>query len=147
MTRTAVGLFEDQTSVGEVIRDLEAGGFSREDVRVLSEPLEMAGRGLRSTAHQDFEVDLNWDLRVFGVIEADAKAYVQGVRRGGVMIFATGPGEKADIAAEIMNRHGAVEIEKLSVSADIPQARTTATWLPVAVALSKLEGSVTPASG
>ena len=30
------------------------------------------------------------------------------------MVFATGLGEKADKAAEIMNSHGAVEIEKIS---------------------------------
>jgi hypothetical protein len=32
------------------------------------------------------------------------------------MVFATGPSEKADEAAEIMNRHCAVEIEELSAS-------------------------------
>ena len=30
------------------------------------------------------------------------------------MVFATGPGKEADKAAEIMNCHGAVEIEKIS---------------------------------
>jgi hypothetical protein len=45
-----------------------------------------------------------------------AVAYVQGVRRGGVMVFASGPGKKADKAAEIMNSHGAVEIEKISAA-------------------------------
>lgn len=29
------------------------------------------------------------------------------------MVFATGPGKEADKAAEIMNCHGAVEIEKI----------------------------------
>ena len=53
---------------------------------------------------------------VFGVIEADAEAYVQGVRRGGVTVFATSSGEKANAATEIMNRHGAVEIEEISAS-------------------------------
>ena len=32
------------------------------------------------------------------------------------MVFATGSGEKADAAAEIMNHHCAVEIEELSPS-------------------------------
>ena len=53
------------------------------------------------------------DLMAFGVA-ADADAYVQGVLPGGVMVFATGLGEKADKAAKIMNCHGAVEIEKIS---------------------------------
>jgi hypothetical protein len=32
------------------------------------------------------------------------------------MVFATGSGDKAEAATEIMNRHGAVEIEKISAS-------------------------------
>ena len=114
MAKTAVGLFENSGLVDGVVRDLTAKGFLQKDIRVLGEPLEMPGSGLMSTPHTDFEVDLIRDLAAFGVVEADAEAYVQGVRRGGVMVFATGPGEKADKAADIMNSHGAVEIEKIS---------------------------------
>jgi hypothetical protein len=39
------------------------------------------------------------------------------------MVFATGLGEKADTATEIMNRHGAVELEE--VSALRPQLPTS----------------------
>jgi hypothetical protein len=67
-----------------------------------------------STPHTDFEVDLIRDLTAFGVVEGDAEAYVQGVRRGGVMVFATGTGKNEDQAAEIMNCHGALEIEEIS---------------------------------
>jgi hypothetical protein len=80
----------------------------------LKEPVEMAGSGLMSTPHTDFEVGLTRDLTAFGVLEGDAEAYVQGVPRGGVMVFATGLGTKADTATEIMNRHGAVESEEIS---------------------------------
>jgi hypothetical protein len=69
-----------------------------------------------STPHTDFEVELTRELKTIGAAEADAEAYVRGVRRGGVMVFATGSGEQADAAAEIMNRHCAVEIEELSAS-------------------------------
>jgi hypothetical protein len=116
MTRTAVGLFENPASVDKIVRDLEASGFPRNDVRVLSEPREMTGSGVMSTPHTDFEVGLIRDLTAFGVIEADAEAYVQGVRRGGVMVFATSSNQKAEAATEIMNRHGAVEIEEISAS-------------------------------
>ena len=94
MAKTAVGLFESSGSADEVVRDLEASGFLRKDVRILKEPLEMAGSGLMSTPHTDFEVGLTRDLMAFGVLEADAEDYVQGVRRGGVMVFATGSGER-----------------------------------------------------
>ncbi len=116
MAKTAVGLFENPDSVNEVVRELKASGIPQKDVRVLGEPREMAGSGVMSTPHTDFEVDLIRDLRAIGATEADAEAYVRGVRRGGVMVFATGSAEKADAAAEIMNHNCAVEIEELSAS-------------------------------
>jgi hypothetical protein len=116
MAKTAVGLFENPGSVDEVVRELKASGFPQKDVRVLGEPRDMAGSGVMSTPHTDFEVDLIRDLRAIGAAEADAEAYVRGVRRGGVMVFATGSAEKADAAAEIMNHNCAVEIEELSAS-------------------------------
>jgi hypothetical protein len=120
MTKTAVGLFENSGSADGVVRDLTAKGFLQKDIRVLGEPVEMPGSGLMSTPHSDFEVDLVRDLTAFGVVEGDAEAYVQGVRRGGVMVFATGTGKNADQAAEIMNCHGAVEIEKISATRPAP---------------------------
>ncbi len=116
MAKTAVGLFENPGSADELVRDLVAIGFPPNDIRVLRVPEEIAGSGLLSIPHTDFEVDLIRELRTIGATEADAEAYVEGVRRGGVMVFATGSGEKVDAAAEIMNRHRAVEIEELSAS-------------------------------
>lgn len=116
MAKTAVGLFENSGLVAGVVRDLTAKGFLPKDIRVLGEPIDMPGGGVMSTPHTDFEVGLIRDLTAFGVVEEDAEAYVEGVRRGGVMVFATGFGEKAEEAAEIMNWHGAVEIEKIGSS-------------------------------
>ena len=114
MAKTAVGLFENSGSADGVVRDLTAKGFLQKDIRVFGEPVEMPGSGLMSTPHADFEVDLIRDLTAFGVVEGDAEAYIQGLRRGGVMVFATGTGKNADQAAEIMNCHGALEIEKIN---------------------------------
>jgi hypothetical protein len=116
MAQTAVGLFENPKSVDAVVRDLKAGGFLQSNVRVLSEPADMAGSGLMSTPHTDFEVGLIQELKTIGAAKADAEAYVRGVRRGGVMVFVTGSGNQTNTAAEIMNRHHAVEIEKLNAS-------------------------------
>ena len=39
------------------------------------------------------------------------------------MVFATGSGDRAQAATEIMNRHGAVEVEKISASRpELPNA-------------------------
>jgi hypothetical protein len=134
MAKTAVGLFENSELADEVVRDLEATGFLRTDVRILKEPMEMAGSGLMSTPHTDFEVALTRDLTAFGVLEGDVNAYVQGVRRGGVMVFATGLGKTADTATEIMNRHGAVELEEISaLRPELPtsdQGEATAVHVP-----------------
>lgn len=125
MAKAAVGLFENSGLVDESVRDLEAGGFPRNDIRVLSEPREIAGSGMMSTPHIDFEADLVRELRTIGAPEADAGAYVRGVRQGGVIIFATGSDEKVDTAAKIMNGHHAVELNELSVSEPHLGANTT----------------------
>jgi hypothetical protein len=116
MAKTAVGLFENRSSVDEVVRDLEASGFLGKDVRVLGEPRDMADSGLLGTPHTDFEVGLMRELRAIGAAETDAAAYVDGVRHGGVMVFATGSGEQADAAVAIMNRHCSAEVEELNAS-------------------------------
>ena len=116
MAKTAVALFENPGSVDEVVRDLEAGGFTRADIRILGEPREMAGGGVMNISRIDFEVDLTRELTAIGAAEPDAEAYVRGVQRGGVIVFATGSDEKANAAAEMMNRHHAAEVEQLSAS-------------------------------
>ena len=114
MPKTAVGLFENPGLADQVVRDLEASGFSRNDVRILSESLDMPGGGVMGIPNIDFEVSLNRDLRKIGASGPEAEAYVKGVRRGGVLVFASGADERIDAAAEIMNRHSPVEVEELS---------------------------------
>ncbi len=70
-----------------------------------------------STPHNDFEVKLTRNLAAFGIIEADVSVYVQGLGHGGSMIFATSQGEKGDAAAEIMDRHGALDLEEIRAPA------------------------------
>ncbi|MFZ0954669.1 MAG: hypothetical protein WAN17_20540 [Candidatus Sulfotelmatobacter sp.] len=116
MAKTAIGLFENSGVVDRVVRDLEALGFPRNDVRVIAEPRDIPGGGVLATPHTDFEVDLTRDLIAFGVEEADAEDYVQAIRTGAVLVFATSSGDQAQLAIDIMNRHGAVEIEKVGAS-------------------------------
>ena len=113
MPKTAVGLFENRGLADQVVHDLEVSGFPRDDVRVLVESRDMTVTGVMSFPRTDFEVELGRELKAIGANEWEAKAYVQGVRRGGVLVFATGSNEKVDNAAEIMNRHGTLEVEEL----------------------------------
>jgi hypothetical protein len=114
MSKTAVGLFENPGLADQVVRELEASGFPRNDVRILSESLDMAGSGVMGIPNIDFEVSLNRELRTIGASGPEAEAYVKGVRGGGVLVFASGLDEKIEAAAEIMNRHSPVEVEELT---------------------------------
>jgi hypothetical protein len=114
MSKTAVGLFENRGVADQVVQDLEVSGFPRNDVRTLSESRDMTVTGVMSTPRHDFQVDLDGDLRAIGATEPEAKAYVQGVRQGGVLVFASGLDERIAAAAEIMNRHNPMEVEELT---------------------------------
>ena len=113
MSKTAVGLFENPGVAHQVVHDLDAIAFPRSEIHILGEPRDMGDSGIMGTPHHDFEVGLGRELKAIGASEREANAYVQGVRRGGAIVFATGSNEQVDSAAEIMNRHGAVEVEEL----------------------------------
>lgn len=112
MPKTAVGLFEDRSCADEVVREIEATGFPRYEVRTLGEPLDLSASGVMSIPRIDFEVELYRELCKMGASKTATEAYVDGLRRGGVLVFATGSKDEVDNAADIMNRHGAVEVEE-----------------------------------
>jgi len=114
MPKTAVGLFEKPELVDGVVREIEALGFPRKEVRTLTEPATFEVTGVMSFPRLDFEVDLNRELARIGATKAESQVYVAGLRRGGALVFATGSDDGVDAAADIMNRHGATEIEQTS---------------------------------
>lgn len=113
MSKTAVGLFENPSVADQVVHDLDASDVPRNGIRTLVEPLDMDVTGVMSFPHTEFEAGLDRELRAIGASERETNAYAQGVRRGGVLVFATGSNKEVDNAAEIMNRHGAMEVEEL----------------------------------
>lgn len=116
MPKTVVGLFKDPGAVDDVVREIEARGFPRREVRTMQEPATFDVTGVMSFPRLDFEVDLMRALTRIGATNAESQAYVEGLRRGGALVLATGSDEKVEAAAGIMNRHGAVEIEELTGS-------------------------------
>ena|SRR5579872_3323835 len=114
MPKTAVGLFENPGLVDGVAREIEALGFPRKEVRTLTEPATFEVTGVMSFPRLDFEVDLVRELTRIGATKAESQAYVEGLRRGGALVFATGSDEKVETAADVMNRRGAVAIEETS---------------------------------
>jgi hypothetical protein len=116
MAKTSVGLFETQVAADEVAREIKAAGISPAEIRLLSEPLDMPVSDALSIPGIDFAVALSRELVAIGATETEAQAYVKAVRRGGVLVFATGSAGQVDGAAQIMNRHRAAQVEELSGS-------------------------------
>jgi len=99
--------------VDEVVREIEAIGFPRREVRTLDQPASFEVTGVMSFPRLEFEVDLVRELTRIGATKTEAQDYAKGLRRGGALVFATGSSEKVGNAAEMMNRHGAVNVEEL----------------------------------
>jgi hypothetical protein len=116
MPKTAVGLFESTALVDDAVREIEAIGFPRQEVRTLHEPANFPVTGVMSFPRLDFEADLSRELTRIGATNPEARVYMDGLRRGGALAFATGSDEQVEAAARIMNQFGAVEIEKLTGS-------------------------------
>lgn len=115
MPKTAVGLFEQRDAIDDVVREIEALGFPRNEVRMLEEPGTFEVTGVMSFSRLEFEDELVRALAQIGATESEAGAYVNGLRRGGALVFATASVDaQVDAAAAIMNRHGAVQIEETS---------------------------------
>jgi hypothetical protein len=108
LPKTAVGLFENPGIVDDVVREIEALGFPRNEIRTLDEPANFEVTAVMSFPRFEFETDLIRELNRIGTSKEEAQVYVEGLRRGGALVFATGSNEGVDAAADIMNRHGAV---------------------------------------
>jgi hypothetical protein len=114
MPKTAVGLFENPGVVDETVREIEGLGFPRNEIRTLNEPVNFEVTGVMSFPRFEFEADIVRELTRIGTTEVEAQNYVEGLQRGGALVFATGSDERVDAAAYIMNRYGAVAIEEIS---------------------------------
>jgi hypothetical protein len=114
MPKTVVGLFENARTVDDAVREIEALGFPRQEVRTMREPADFEVTGVMSFPRVDFEMDLNRELTRIGATVPEARAYVEGLRRGGALAFATGSDEKVETAGNIMNRLGAVEVKEVA---------------------------------
>ncbi len=114
MPKTVVGLFKNAQLVDDAVREIEALGFPRQEVRTMREPADFEVNGVMSFPRLDFETDLGRELRRIGATIPETRAYVDGLRHGGALVFATGAGEELEAAGNIMNRLGAVGIEEVT---------------------------------
>lgn len=124
MPKTTVGMFKNPNEVETVVREIEGLGFPRQEIRVVDEPKTFDVTGVMSFARLDYEVELKRELKRIGASKAEAEAYVDGLRNGGALVLATGFDGNVDAAADVMNRHGAIEVEETSgPEPDLPGVR------------------------
>jgi len=115
MQKTAVGLFNNAAEVDDVIRDIEALGFARNEIHTIEEPERFDATGVMSFPKGEHEVEVARALNRMGASKEETEAYVAGLRQGGTIVFATDQDEsKVDAAAEVLERYGAVVVDQTS---------------------------------
>lgn len=114
MPKTAVGLFKNPASVDAVLKEIECLGIPKQEVQTLEEPYTFPVNGAMSFTRADYEAELKHALGEIGATESEGKAYIDGLRNGGALVLASGPDQKVEEAATIMNRLGAIDVEKTS---------------------------------
>lgn len=113
MAKTAVGLFSTVALAEKIADELETSGFSRDEIRIVTEPLDMPMPSVLSTPGTAFLEDLSRELLDIGATEKEAEVYVQEVRGGASLLLATGSDDNVEAAVAIMNRANAEDVEKL----------------------------------
>jgi hypothetical protein len=138
MPRTVVGLFRDRNAADQAVRAIEAAGFSPNEVSRVEEPDGFEVSGVMSFPRLDFETALSRGLKRIGASEAETQAYLERLREGGTVVFATDTDEnKVRAAADIMCRHNAAEVEEgrgpqPQAPVDIGEGRTANERLDIA---------------
>jgi len=112
MAETAVGLFEQPGTADTVANALRANGFPAGGIRVLSKPAAMPVEGATSTPLVDFAAALSRNLHSMGASDSECDTYLEGLRRGSVLVFATGSHDQAESALGVMSEYEPVEVKE-----------------------------------
>jgi uncharacterized protein (TIGR02271 family) len=123
MTSTVVGLLDRRSEAEEVVDDLVLEGFEAKDIHIVASDHDFAAEASapgkeRESGFHSLMVKLGFledQRKELGLPPEDADYYAEGVRRGGVLVTVDAmTSEAADRAAEILEEHGAVDIEERS---------------------------------
>ncbi len=101
MASIVVGLFEHRSDAEAALNDLVSNNFDRAHIDLKEPYSETSQHSLASVRHE---------LEGEGVPEGDAKLYEEGIRAGDALEIAHTDDNQAEMAREIMNRHGALDI-------------------------------------
>lgn len=97
MASTVIGLFEQRSDAEAALNDLVNNGFSSSDI-------DLKAPGASS------DESLIRELEGEGVPADDARLYIEGVKAGDALEIAHTSNDRAMLAQEIMNRHGALDV-------------------------------------
>lgn len=109
--KTVVGILDGHKEAEKLQKDLIDSGFRRDAVKIERCDAKEAAGAARKEGKGFFQRV----KELFGssdVPEEHRDLYAEGVRRGGCLLAVSAEDNEADRAVEIMNRHGAVDIEK-----------------------------------
>ncbi|BDI31542.1 hypothetical protein CCAX7_35930 [Capsulimonas corticalis] len=140
MASTVVGLFEQRSDAEAALNDLVNNGFSRSTID-LKTPSNDAGA--------DFDALIN-ELEEESVPKDDARLFAEGVRSGDTLEIARVDDDRATLAQEIMNQHGALDIHDAFAqrSSVLPAAEVGAAGIGAASLLgASAERVVAPKTG
>lgn len=101
--KRVVGILDSYSEAQDLQNDLVRSGFKGDDINIVRHEPE----GKKSFFQRIKEL--------FGaeeVPEEQRELYAEGVRRGGILVSVDTEDKDADRAAQIMSRHGAIDIEK-----------------------------------
>jgi uncharacterized protein (TIGR02271 family) len=105
-----VGFMDNYQEAMNLVTDLSKNGFKRENINIV----ESGGRSVREDEREEKGGFLQSLRNIFNMEESEKVRgyYAEGVRRGGAVVSVLTPEEDADLAADIMSRHGAADIEE-----------------------------------
>ena len=122
MATTLVGIFDDYNTAQQVAQDFVQRGFNQADINITANDAKPGtthyGGGTDATyntAGSTFSDRIsNFFSNLFGsdVDESDRGIYAESLRRGSTLVTIKAEDQLVDTAAEIMNRHGAVDIDQ-----------------------------------
>lgn len=110
MSTTIIAMYDDANKVKQVVDEIVRAGVSRDAVDVL----QGNGNGSSSVVGK---------LTDCGVEEREAKIFAEALGNGGSMIAVQAPEDSAEDTFEIMNRHGARDLDQLVAEAEQPQQK------------------------
>ena len=101
MASIVVGLFELRSDAEAALNDLVSNNYDRGHIDLKEPYNENSQHSLASVRHE---------LEGEGVPEGDAKLFEEGMRSGDALEIVHTDDDRAEMAREIMNRHGALDI-------------------------------------